>query len=167
MLVGHRHEGEVLLRFLLARSGELIDRAGLRGLRSLAAGIGVDLGIENEDIDVAFAREDMIESAVTDIVAPAIAADDPNRFIDEITVVIPKFLDRDVLALLDSFHQFRDDTPDNFTGLDIRKVLLDKSLEFRFDIFSGFRGFQDPNDVQHLVVGRDPHAIAVFGVIFE
>jgi hypothetical protein len=79
VLVGHRHEGEVLLRFLLARSGELIDGAGLRGLGSLAAGVGIDLGIEDEDVDVAFARDDMIESAVADIVAPAIAADDPDR----------------------------------------------------------------------------------------
>lgn len=45
--IGHGHEGEVLLRFLLAGGGELIDRAGLRGLRGLAAGVGIDFGVED------------------------------------------------------------------------------------------------------------------------
>jgi hypothetical protein len=41
---------------------------------------------------------------------------------------------------LDRFDQFRDDLPDFFAVLDVRKILIDESLEFRFDIFSGFRG---------------------------
>lgn len=45
--ISHRHEGQVLLRFLLTRGGELIDRAGLRGFGSLAAGVGINFGVED------------------------------------------------------------------------------------------------------------------------
>jgi hypothetical protein len=58
-------------------------------------------------------------------------------------------------------------TPDDFAVLDVRKILSIRALEFRFDILSGLRGVKDADDVQHLVVGGDPHAIAIFGVIFE
>jgi hypothetical protein len=92
--IAHRHEGQILLGFLLARSGELIDGTGLRGLRSLAAGVGIHFGIEDEDVDIRFVGQDVIQAAVADIEAPAIAADDPNALVEEIAVVFFEFLDR-------------------------------------------------------------------------
>jgi hypothetical protein len=44
----------------------------------LAAGVGVNLGIEHEDVDVASAGEHVIEAAVADVISPAVAADDPD-----------------------------------------------------------------------------------------
>jgi hypothetical protein len=53
----------------------------------------------------------VIQAAVADIVAPAIAADDPNALVEEIAVVLFEFLDRDVLrgstALMSSGMIFR------------------------------------------------------------
>ena len=54
VLVGHRHEGEVLLGFFLTRGGELVDGTGLGGLGGLTTGVGVNLGVEDEDVDVGF-----------------------------------------------------------------------------------------------------------------
>jgi hypothetical protein len=53
----------------------------------------------------------VIESAVADIVAPAIAADDPNALVEEIAVVFFEFLDRRVLRGFDRFDEFRNDLP--------------------------------------------------------
>ena len=50
----------------------------------LAAGVGIDFGVEDEHVDVAVAREHVIEAAVTDVVGPAVAAQQPDTFRDEI-----------------------------------------------------------------------------------
>ena len=102
MLVGHRHEGEVLLGFFLTRGGELVDGTGLGGLGGLTTGVGVNLGVEDEDVDVGFIGEDVIDAAVTDIEGPTVAANDPNGLVDEVSLVLEDFLDRFVLAVLDS-----------------------------------------------------------------
>ena len=57
-------------------------QAGRLGL--LAAGVGIDFGVEDEHVDVAVAREHVIEAAVTDVVGPAVAAQQPDTFRDEI-----------------------------------------------------------------------------------
>ena len=64
VLILHLHETEVLLGLDLTGSGELSDRAGRRGLRSLTAGIGVDFGIHNENLDVLTGGENMVETTV-------------------------------------------------------------------------------------------------------
>jgi hypothetical protein len=43
----------------------------------LTAGVGIDLGIEHQDVDVAVLGEDMVEPTGADVVGPAVAADDP------------------------------------------------------------------------------------------
>src|SRR5205085_422101 len=62
---------------------ELGDGAARGGFGCLASGIGVDLGIEDEDVDIAATGEHVIEAAIADIVGPAIAADDPDALFDE------------------------------------------------------------------------------------
>jgi GNAT superfamily N-acetyltransferase len=83
---GHVHvavrdglQGQVLLARLLARRGELGDGADRRGLRGLAAGVGVHLGVEHQHVDVAARGEHVVEAAGADVVGPAVAADDPHR----------------------------------------------------------------------------------------
>jgi len=49
----------------------------------LSAGVGVDLGVEDKDVDVLAGAEDVIESAETDIKGPSIAAEDPNTLANE------------------------------------------------------------------------------------
>jgi hypothetical protein len=52
--------------------------------------------------------KDVIQAAVADIEAPAIAADDPNALIEEIAVVFFEFLDRAVLRGFDRFDQVQE-----------------------------------------------------------
>ena len=84
VVVVHRHEGEILLGGGFAAGGELGDRAERGGLGGLAAGVRVHLRIEHEDVHVGAGSEDVVESAVADVVRPAVAADDPDGFLDEV-----------------------------------------------------------------------------------
>jgi hypothetical protein len=54
-----------------------------RGLGGLAAGVGIHLGIEHQDVDVVGQGQDVVEAAVADVVGPAVAADDPDRAADQ------------------------------------------------------------------------------------
>ena len=81
--VAHGHQGQVLLGTGLAAEGELGDRAERSGLGHLAAGVGVNLGVEHQDVDVLTGSEHVIEAAVADIVGPTIAADGPDALLDE------------------------------------------------------------------------------------
>ena len=67
----------------LAAGGELGDRAARRGFGHLAAGVGIDLGVEHQDVDVAAGGQHVIQAAVADVVGPAVAADDPDALFDQ------------------------------------------------------------------------------------
>ena len=82
--VGHREQAEVLLGHVLAGGGELGGRAERGRLRLLAAGVRVDLGVEDQDVDVAALGQDVVEAAVADVVGPAVAADDPHALADQV-----------------------------------------------------------------------------------
>jgi hypothetical protein len=84
MAVGHRHETEIFLRAALAGDRELRRGRHRRRLRLLAAGVRVDLGVEHEHVDVGAAGQHVVEAAVADVVGPAVTADDPHGFLDEI-----------------------------------------------------------------------------------
>jgi hypothetical protein len=109
----------------------------------------------------------VIESAIADIEAPAIAADDPHTLIEEIAVVKLEFFDGFVFRGVDRFGELRDDLPGFFAVLDVGKVLVDQFFELRLDVFRGFGSLEDADDLEHLVIGGNSHAEAIFGVIFE
>ena len=67
-----------------SRRGKLGDAAARRGLRRLAAGIRVDLGVEHEHVHVPARRQHVVEAAVADVVRPAVAADDPDALADQV-----------------------------------------------------------------------------------
>jgi hypothetical protein len=69
---------EVLTRDALAGGRELGHGSEGRRLRRLAAGVRIDLGIEHQDVDVATGRQHVVESAIADVVGPAVATDDPD-----------------------------------------------------------------------------------------
>ncbi len=75
--VAHSQQPQILLPGFLAGGRELGHRAHGRGLGLLAAGVGVDLGIHDQDVDVLAGGQDMVEAAVADVIGPAIAPDDP------------------------------------------------------------------------------------------
>ncbi len=61
----------------LATAARGVDFAGL------SAGVGIHLGIEHQDVDVAAAGQHVVQTAVADIIGPAVAADDPDGFLDQ------------------------------------------------------------------------------------
>jgi hypothetical protein len=54
-----------------------------RRLGLLAAGVGIDLGVKHEDVDLGVHGDDMVQAAETDVVGPAVAADNPDGFFDQ------------------------------------------------------------------------------------
>ena len=84
MAVHVREQAEILLADRLAGRGELRCRAERRRLRLLAAGVRIHLGVHDEDVHVAAVGQHVVESAVTDVVRPAVAADEPHALLDEI-----------------------------------------------------------------------------------
>ena len=73
----------------------------LRGLGSLTAGVGIDLGIEDEDVDVRAGSQDMVHAAEADIVSPAVAAEDPDGLLVQVFLLGQDVLD--ILAALAGF----------------------------------------------------------------
>ncbi len=82
--VGHGHHPQILLGHRLAAGGELGHGAGRGGFGGLAAGVGVDFGVEDQQVDVLAGGDDMVEAAVADVIGPAVAADAPDRFLDQV-----------------------------------------------------------------------------------
>ena len=81
--VGHGDTAEVLLGGCLAGVGELGHGTDRRCLGGLTARVGVNFGVDHDDIDVDTGGEDMIQAAVADVVRPAVAAVHPHALLDE------------------------------------------------------------------------------------
>ena len=80
--------GQGLLLDVLAGGRELGNLADVGSLGCLTAGVGVDLGVEDEHVDVAAGSQDVVESAVADVVGPAVAAEDPEGLLGEVLGVL-------------------------------------------------------------------------------
>ena len=79
--VGHRDLRQVLLADGLAGRSKLRDLADVGGLRSLSAGVGIHLGVEDHDVHIHAGRDHVIQAAEADIIRPAVAAEDPVRLL--------------------------------------------------------------------------------------
>ena len=84
MSVHVREQTEVLLADRFAGGGELGGGAERCRLRLLTSGVRVDLGVHDEDVDVAPVREDVIQPAVADVVRPPVAADQPYALLHQV-----------------------------------------------------------------------------------
>src|SRR5699024_5442839 len=73
---------------LLAGGCELADLADVGGLGSLSAGVGVHLGVEDHDVDILAGSQDVVQAAVADVVCPAVAAEDPDRLLGDVLLVL-------------------------------------------------------------------------------
>ena len=85
--IGHGDLGKALLLGLLTGSRELSDLTDVGSLGGLSAGVGVDLGIEDEDVDILVLGKDMVHAAEADIVGPAVAAEDPDGLLAEVILL--------------------------------------------------------------------------------
>ena len=75
--VGGGNHAEVLLADALTLGSKLSNSTERCSLRGLATGVGVNLSIEHEDVDVLTAGDDVVETAVADVVRGTVATDDP------------------------------------------------------------------------------------------
>ena len=82
--VAHHHQAQVLLAHAHAGVGELGDSADRGGLGGLTAGIGVDLGVHDQNVHVLAAGEDVVQATVADVVGPAVTTEDPDGLVDEV-----------------------------------------------------------------------------------
>ena len=85
--VSHGDQAKILLAQRFAARGELRHRSARRGLGHLAAGVGIDFRVEHQHIDVAAAGQDMVQSAVADVVGPAVATDNPDALLDQVSPI--------------------------------------------------------------------------------
>ncbi len=74
---------EVLLAAALAGSRELRHRGTRCRLRCLTTRVGVDLGVQHEDVDVPTGGQHLVDAAEADVVGPTVAADDPHSLANE------------------------------------------------------------------------------------
>ena len=78
IVIHHGDAAQVLLRSGFAGVGELRDSTDSSRLGGLPAGVGVDLGVDDEDVHIDAGGKDMVEAAVADVVGPAVAAIHPH-----------------------------------------------------------------------------------------
>ena len=81
--VGNSHHAKVFLLRAFTSSSELSDSSCRCSFRRLSACVGVNFCIEYENVYVVVSSENMVNTAVTDIVGPAVTTDDPLRTFNE------------------------------------------------------------------------------------
>ena len=82
--VGHGQHAQVLLGGLLAAGGELGHRPPRGRLGRLAAGVGVDLGVQHQQVHVLAGGQHGVHPARADVIGPAVPADDPDAAPDQL-----------------------------------------------------------------------------------
>ena len=75
--VAHSHHAQVFFLGLFAACCEFSDCCSRGGFRGLTAGVGVNFGIEYHYVYVFAGSEYMVKTAVTDIISPTVATEDP------------------------------------------------------------------------------------------
>ena len=85
--VAHSDLSQGLGLGFLTGSCELCNLTDVGSLGSLSAGVGVNLGIEDEDVDIFTGSENMVHAAEADIVCPAVAAEDPDGLLGEVILL--------------------------------------------------------------------------------
>ena len=171
--VGCGDHAQILLFHAFARRCELRNRADRGGLRCLSARVGINFGVEHKHVHVFAACEHVVESAVTDVVRPAVAADDPERFFNEAVFIgIDFFFER--VAFAAAVFAFFDARDQLFRGNFARFGVVhacDPGFARRF-AFRPF--FPQVGKLCDLVFQRrssclvsEVHAVTEFGVILE
>ena len=80
-------------------------------LGCLSARIGVDFGVEDEQVYILARSDDVVQSAVTDVISPAVAADDPDRLCNQVVGNGEKPFGRVLGAVLENCFKLLDSYP--------------------------------------------------------
>ena len=164
--VSHGELAEVFLAARFAAGCEFGDGAARGRLGGLTAGVRVNLGVEDEDVDVATQREDVIESAVTDVISPAVAAHDPERTFEEGVGDVEEALAVFAVTAGEFGLEGRDVGAD---AVEVGIRLLFAVHEAIDEVFTEFVGvfLQEGFGEVHLLVEGEAHTETEFGVVFE
>ena len=90
--IAHRDSSQIFLLGHFTSCCKLRNRTGRSGFGRLTAGVGVNLGIEYQDVYILAGSDNMVQAAEADIISPAVAAENPDRFLVEEIFVLENFL---------------------------------------------------------------------------
>ena len=171
--VGHGHHAQVLLLGPLAGGRELRDGGVRGGLGGLSAGVGVDLGVEDQHVHVLALGQHVIQSAVADVIGPAVAAEDPEGLLGQQVGVLKDGLAERIgvaAAVLAAFDAGQDLLAGDLGALGVVLVLeplLGGLLELGpVGALLGQRG-DVVGQLRAALLDADLHAVAELGVVLE
>ena len=169
------NHAEVFLADLLAAGSVVCRRLGRQlshstcgsSLGGLSAGVGVNLGVNNNDVYIFARSEYVVETTESDIVAPTVAAKDPLALLDEAVAELEELL-ADVAAA--GLHQ-RDELVGNLLGLEGVLAVLDplgeEGLDFGAAAVAGETFLHNAlHAIAHLA-GGGGHTEAELGVVLK
>ncbi len=87
MTIANHNTAQILLIGPAAGSSELCHSAFRCSLGGLATGVGIYFVIDDENVEVFRRCHDMVQTTITDIICPAIAADDPDGLLADVFFV--------------------------------------------------------------------------------
>ena len=157
----------------IAGCGEFCDGSDRGGFGALSAGVGVEFGVNDQNIYVFVHSENVIQAAVADVVSPAVAAEDPDGFLDEAIFCVQNFfLQASVCATFDvAFFEECNEVCRGFLAafgvVHVFEPSFASAFKFRVSRASVFQGSNEIfKSVSSLSVS-EVHAVAEFGVVFE
>ena len=166
----HHNLRQGLLADGLARSGKLRHLAQVGGLGRLSAGVGIHLGVKHKDVHVLAGGQHVVQSAVADVVGPAVAAEDPHGLLAQI-VLLRQDLRGDGAAVGRGVLQHGDQRLDGLgVGLAVVlgvQILLDNSLILGRTLSVLHHGLQPLDEGVADGLLTQVQAQAVLGVVLE
>ena len=90
--IGHCNLSKVLLLDVLTSCCELCNLAKTGSLGRLTTSVGVNLSIEDKDVDVLAGSKNVVKATEADVVCPTVATEDPEGLLGEEALVSKDFL---------------------------------------------------------------------------
>src|SRR5690242_6348135 len=81
--IGHCDLRQIFLWLLLSTGGELGYGATWSGFGHLTAGVGIDFGVQHQDVHFSAGRDYVVKSAKANVISPTVTSDHPNAFLDQ------------------------------------------------------------------------------------
>ena len=165
---GGEDQAHVLLGRVLAAGSELGNGRTRGGFRHLAAGVGVHLGVHDQDVDVLAGGEHVIHTAVADVIGPAVTADDPDGLLHQVVGHVIEPLGDLVTFALEGGLQFGDP---GALGLDLALLFLRGADECVGQFLLDQTIFDSLGQQFERLAGQFVHCLAhtqtVLGVVLE
>ena len=95
--IAHSHHTQVFFLNSLTGSSELSNCTSRSSFGSLTACVGVNFCIEYQNVYIFAGSQYVVQTAVTDIVSPAVTTEDPLRFFNQLIFVF-QYVGNDVLS---------------------------------------------------------------------